>query len=83
MTDFSKYSFLLSRISTRLMIPGTSLFTLYRKGGVMNNYYLGVDVSKGYADFVMLDDKKQPIEENFQLDDTGKRVIRRTWEDSG
>ena len=49
----------------------------------MNNYYLGVDVSKGYADFVMLDDKKQPIEENFQLDDTGKRVIRRTWEDSG
>ena len=36
----------------------------------MNNYYLGVDVSKGYADFVMLDDKKQPIEENFQLDDT-------------
>ena len=35
----------------------------------MNNYYLGIDVSKGYADFVMLDDKKQPIEENFQLDD--------------
>ena len=58
------------RISTRLMIPGTSLFTLYRKGGVMNNYYLGIDVSKGYADFIILDDKKQPVEENFQLDDT-------------
>jgi transposase len=58
------------RISTRLMIPGTSFFTLYRKGGVMNNYYLGIDVSKGYADFIILDDKKQPIEENFQLDDT-------------
>ncbi|MFO8164065.1 MAG: transposase [Desulfatiglandales bacterium] len=36
----------------------------------MNNYYLGIDVSKGYADFVMLNDKKQPIEANFQLDDT-------------
>ena len=36
----------------------------------MEHYYLGIDVSKGYADFVMLDDKKQPIEENFQLDDT-------------
>ena len=36
----------------------------------MKNYYLGIDVSKGYADFVILNDKKRPIEENFQLDDT-------------
>ena len=36
----------------------------------MQNYYLGVDVSKGYADFVILDNKKQPVEDNFQLDDT-------------
>lgn len=36
----------------------------------MEKYYLGIDVSKGYADFVILDDKKQRIEENFQLDDT-------------
>jgi len=36
----------------------------------MEQYYLGVDVSKGYADFVILDDKKQPVEKNFQLDDT-------------
>jgi transposase len=36
----------------------------------MEHYYLGIDVSKGYADFVILNDKKQPIEENFQLDDT-------------
>jgi len=36
----------------------------------MQQYYLGVDVSKGYADFVILDDKKQPVEKNFQLDDT-------------
>ena len=33
-------------------------------------YYMGGDVSKGYADFVILDSKKQPVEENFQLDDT-------------
>jgi len=36
----------------------------------MQQYYLGIDVSKGYADFVILDEKKQPVEENFQLDDT-------------
>lgn len=36
----------------------------------MQEYYLGIDVSKGYADFVILDGKKQPVEENFQLDDT-------------
>ena len=36
----------------------------------MQYYYLGIDVSKGYADFIILNDKKKPIEENFQLDDT-------------
>lgn len=36
----------------------------------MTNYYLGIDVSKGYADFVMIDSKKQISEKNFQLDDT-------------
>lgn len=36
----------------------------------MNNYYLGIDVSKGYADFMILNAKKQPIEICFQLDDT-------------
>ena len=36
----------------------------------MEQFYLGIDVSKGYADFVIVDGKKQPIEENFQLDDT-------------
>jgi len=35
-----------------------------------HNYYLGIDVSKGYADFVILDAQKTPVEENFQLDDT-------------
>lgn len=36
----------------------------------MEKYYLGVDVSKGYADLVILDGNKQVVEENFQLDDT-------------
>ncbi len=36
----------------------------------MEQYYLGGDVSKGYSDFVILDSRKQRVEENFQLDDT-------------
>lgn len=36
----------------------------------MANYYLGVDVSKGYADFILIDQKKRVIEKVFQLDDT-------------
>lgn len=36
----------------------------------MQNYYMGIDVSKGYADFVILDAEKQAVEPNFQLDDT-------------
>lgn len=34
------------------------------------NYYLGIDVSKGYADFVMISQNKKIIESGFQLDDT-------------
>lgn len=33
------------------------------------NYYLGIDVSKGYADFILLDSKKETLEKSFQLDD--------------
>jgi len=36
----------------------------------MSNYYLGCDVSKGYADFIILDGAKKIIEPVFQLDDT-------------
>jgi len=32
--------------------------------------YLGIDVSKGYADFTLLDENKNGLEESFQLDDT-------------
>jgi len=36
----------------------------------MHKYFLGIDVSKGYADFTLLDRNKRVVEENFQLDDT-------------
>lgn len=36
----------------------------------MSEYFLGIDVSKGYADFILLDNQKNIIEKNFQLDDT-------------
>ncbi len=36
----------------------------------MQSFYMGSDVSKGYADFVILDLKKQQVMKNFQLDDT-------------
>jgi len=38
----------------------------------MSSFYLGIDVSKGYADFAMLDSSKNPVLEPFQLDDTAE-----------
>ena len=58
------------RIATRLMILGIFKFIFNRIGGIMNEYFLGIDASKGYSDFVMLDEKKQTVIDNFQLDDT-------------
>lgn len=37
-----------------------------------SNLYLGIDVSKGYADFVMLDGKKKVVGKPFQLYDVSK-----------
>lgn len=36
----------------------------------MKSFYMGIDVSKGYADFVIVDSHKKPVVKNFQLDDT-------------
>jgi transposase len=36
----------------------------------MQSFFLGIDVSKGYADFMLLDSKQRPVEANFQFDDT-------------
>lgn len=32
--------------------------------------FMGIDVSKGYADFIVIDQNKKMVETNFQLDDT-------------
>ena len=37
---------------------------------MQQNFYLGIDVSKGYADFIILNKDKKVVEDNFQLDDT-------------
>jgi len=34
--------------------------------------FLGIDVSKGYADFILMDETKSIIEQSFRLNDTGK-----------
>ena len=36
----------------------------------MQTFYLGIDASKGYADFIILNNQKKVIVESFQLDDT-------------
>jgi transposase len=35
-----------------------------------DQHFIGIDVSKGYADFTILNKEKHIVEENFQLDDT-------------
>ena len=52
-----------------MMMPDNFPVTLF-KGLIMKKYFLGCDVSKGYADFVVLDSDKNIVENNFQLDDT-------------
>jgi len=42
----------------------------------MTHYYFGGDVSKGYCDFVILDQNKKIVEPNFQLDDTFEGHLR-------
>jgi len=36
----------------------------------MTPFYVGIDVSKGYADFMIINARKQPVVQGFQLDDT-------------
>ena len=36
----------------------------------MKPFYMGADVSKGYADFMIIDAQKKPVIKGFQLDDT-------------
>ena len=43
---------------------------LNKGGNTMKSFYMGIDVSKGYADFVIINQRKQPVVKSFQLDDT-------------
>ena len=36
----------------------------------MKPFYMGIDVSKGYADFMIINTNKKPVTQSFQLDDT-------------
>jgi transposase len=36
----------------------------------MSHFFLGIDASKGYADFALLDERQVPVAKGFQLDDT-------------
>ena len=36
----------------------------------MKSFYMGIDVSKGYADFMIINAQKKPVIQGFQLDDT-------------
>jgi len=36
----------------------------------MSDFFFGIDASKGYSNFVMLDSSKRCVEDDFQLDDT-------------
>jgi transposase len=36
----------------------------------MQTFYLGIDASKGYSDFIILNNQKNVVVESFQLDDT-------------
>jgi len=52
------------------MIPGVHYKSIDKRRPKLEQYYLGIDASKGYADFIILDAQKHPVEEGFQLDDT-------------
>lgn len=51
------------------MLPDT-FYKLFNFNVMENKFYLGIDVSKGYADFTILNHDKKIVENNFQLDDT-------------
>jgi hypothetical protein len=44
------------------------LFTY--KASDMKKAYLGIDVSKGYADFMLIDSDRRPLSKDFKLSDT-------------
>lgn len=43
---------------------------------MQQKFYLCIDVSNGYADFINLDKDKKVVEDNFQLNDTFEEHIQ-------
>ena len=55
---------------------------------MVKEIFLGIDVSKGYADFIPLDDKGESIEKSFQLTDNNAghkqlTTLIKQWLDDG
>jgi transposase len=50
-------------------------FTPFRLRFFMPHFFLGCDVSKGYADFIILDADRKVVEQPFRLDDTASGHI--------
>lgn len=51
-------------------LQGCNVFDLKKhQGGMMKQLFLGADVSKGYCDFIILDESLKEVEQHFQLDD--------------
>jgi transposase len=55
---------------TRLMFSGNPSTCFTSRRFSMEQYFLGIDASKGYADFILLNNQRQIIRRGFQLDDT-------------
>jgi transposase len=64
------------------------IFIVYKRIFMQKNGYLGIDVSKGYADFILLDGRSQQIEKSFELIDTiqGRKDLKQLinrWQEQG
>ena len=53
-----------------MIFPDNLVLQITERFIMEKRHYLGIDVSKGYADFTILNQEKKIVEENFQLDDT-------------
>jgi len=55
-----------------MMLPDIFLYNNITERCFVENFYLGNDVSKGYGDFIMLDQEKKTAIKHFQLYDNAK-----------
>lgn len=66
-----------------ISLNGAWYFIILKKYGMNKKGYLGIDVSKGYADFLLLNNESQVMEEGFQLQDNkeGRQKLKTLIED--